>query len=228
MNQALMEGEVKVSKTYNISKTIRWQGTLSDKSVSVCRMFGLTVDRLTDRKSTHRCRLDIKDGDIVYITGPSGAGKSLLLSELQNAIPDSERITLNQIELPPDMSLIDCIDGDLLSSLQLLSAAGLSDCFCILNRIGNLSAGEKYRFRLAMALAARKRFVFADEFCSELDRITATVISYRLRQYASRHGTTFILASSHEDILLNLSPDIMVIKDLTGGTEVVYKDIKRR
>jgi hypothetical protein len=191
-------------------------------------MFGLTVDRLTERALTHRCRLEIEDGDIVYITGPSGAGKSLLMAEFEKAIPDSDRVNLNQIELPSDRSLIDCIDGDLLSSLRLLSAAGLSDCYCVLNRPCNLSAGEKYRFRLALALAAKKRFVFADEYCSELDRITAMVISYRLRQYASRHGTTFILASSHDDILLNLAPDIMVIKDLTGGTDVVYRDIKRQ
>ena len=70
-----------------------------------------------------------------------------------------------------------------------------------MNWPGNLSEGEKYRFRLAMALASGKKFIFADEFCSNLDRITAAVICYNIQRYAKRHMMTFVLASSHEDIL---------------------------
>jgi hypothetical protein len=33
--------------TYQVAKQFPWQGPLSDKAVRVCRMFGLTVDRLT-------------------------------------------------------------------------------------------------------------------------------------------------------------------------------------
>ncbi|MFB0553503.1 MAG: hypothetical protein ACETWQ_09335, partial [Phycisphaerae bacterium] len=89
----------------------------------------------------------------------------------------------------------------------------------------NLSEGQKYRFRLAMALAARKKFIFADEFCSELDRITAAVISCNVHKFAKRTGTIFILASSHDDILLDLSPDVLVVKELSGPTEVIYKQV---
>ena len=78
-----------------------------------------------------------------------------------------------------------------------------------------------------MALASAKKFIFADEFCSELDRITAAVISYHLQRYAKRHNVTFILASSHEDILLDLAPDVIVVKELSGPTEVIYKKFNR-
>ncbi|TKJ39364.1 MAG: hypothetical protein CEE38_01090 [Planctomycetes bacterium B3_Pla] len=213
--------------TYDISRSFKWQGTITDKVASVCRMFGLTVDRLAERRFTHDCHLEINDGDIVYLTGPSGAGKSVLLGEFEKCIPASNRVNLAQIELPSDKTLIDCIDADLLTSLRLLSTAGLSDCFCILNQPRNLSAGEKYRFRLAMALAAEKQFVFGDEFCSELDRITAAVISHRLHTFAKRTGTTFVLASSHQDILLDLEPDVLVVKELSGPTQVIYKHKKR-
>lgn len=213
--------------TYDISRSFKWQGTITDKVASVCRMFGLTVDRLAERRFTHDCQLKINDGDIVYLTGPSGAGKSVLLGEFEKCIPVSNRVNLAQIELPSDKTLIDCIDADLLTSLRLLSTAGLSDCFCILNQPRNLSAGEKYRFRLAMALAAEKQFVFGDEFCSELDRITAAVISHRLHTFAKRTGTTFVLASSHQDILLDLEPDVLVVKELSGPTQVIYKHKKR-
>ena len=109
----------------------------------------------------------------------------------------------------------------------MLSTAGLNDCFCILNQPVNLSEGEKYRFRLAMALAAEKKFIFADEFCSELDRITASSVSHKIRQYADKTGTTFILASSHSDMLLDLAPDVIVRKDLSGTTNVIYKNKRR-
>jgi ABC-type ATPase with predicted acetyltransferase domain len=209
--------------TYSISKSFGWQGKITEKAAQVCRMFGLTVDRLSERNVTYDCRLEINDGDIVYITGPSGAGKSVLLGELERAIPASERMNLAGIKLPSDKTLIDCIDGDLLTSLRTLSTAGLNDVFCVLNQPANLSDGQKYRFRLAMALAAGKKFVFADEFCSNLDRITAAVISYHLRKFAKRTGTTFILASSHDDILLDLAPDVLVIKELSGPAQIIYK-----
>ncbi len=212
--------------TYNVSKSFKWQGKLTDKVVQVCRMFGLTADRLTQRCIINNCRLEINDGDIVYITGPSGAGKSVLLKELEKAIPASDRVNLARIRLTRDKTLIDCIDADLLTSLRMLSTAGLNDVFCILNQPANLSEGQKYRFRLAMAMAAKRKFIFADEFCSELDRITAAVISYNIHKFAKKTGTTFILASSHDDILLDLAPDVLAVKELSAKTQVIYKKTK--
>ncbi len=92
-----------------------------------------------------------------------------------------------------------------------------------LNQPANLSDGQKYRFRLAAALASGKRFIFADEFCTSLDHITAAVIAYNIQLYAKRNKVTFILASSHEDILLDLAPDVLVVKELSGPAEVIYK-----
>lgn len=212
--------------TYSVSKSFRWQGKLTDKVMQLCRMFGLTVDRLTERCVIHNCLLEINDGDIVYIMGPSGAGKSVLLRELEKSIRASDRVNLARIKLPADKALIDCVDADFLRSLRILSTAGLNDCFCVLNQPANLSEGQKYRFRLAMALASGKKFVFADEFCSELDRITAAVISYNIHKFAKRTTTAFILASSHDDILLDLSPDVLVVKELSGPTQVIYKERK--
>lgn len=214
--------------TYTVSKTLRWQNQISEKAAQVCRMFGLTADRLAERSVSHNCQVEINDGDIVYITGPSGAGKSILLNELAKSVAAQDMVSLDQIELPAGKTLIDCVDGDLVTGLRTLSTAGLSDVFCILSQAGQLSDGQKYRFRLAMALAAGKKFVFADEFCSNLDRITAAVISYNVRKFAKRNGVTFILASSHKDILLDLSPDVLIVKELCGPTQILYKDTRRK
>lgn len=212
---------------YSVSRSFQWAGTITDRVAAVCRMFGLTTDRLTGRSFVHACDVDIDAGQIIYITGPSGAGKSVLLRELEGAVPASDRVNLSEIDLPRDKTLIDCVQGDLVTSLRLLSIAGLNDCFCILNQPANLSVGEQYRFRLAMALAARRKFVFADEFCSGLDRVTALVISSRLRNFAERNGTTFILASSRDDLLLELAPDALVENQLSGPTRVIYKRTRR-
>jgi ABC-type ATPase with predicted acetyltransferase domain len=200
------------------------------------RMFGLTADKLNKTGFAVNCQLEINDGDIVYITGPSGAGKSVLLRELEKSVPASDRMDLNEVKLPRDKSVIDCIhsalryerhsDGDFLEGLKLLSIAGLNDAFCVLNRAANLSDGQKYRFRLAAAIGSGAKFIFADEFCCELDRITAAVISYNIHRYAKRTGVTFILASSHEDILFDLSPDVLVVQELSGPTQVIYKNGK--
>ena len=211
--------------SYCVSKSFPWQGPLSEKAVRLCRMFGLTVDRLADRITTHQCRLEFEPGDIVYIMGPSGAGKSVLLRELEQAVPAGESVNLAQIPLPCDRSVIDCFDGEVVTALRLLGTVGLSEVFCLLNRPGDLSDGQKYRFRLARALAAGKPFVFADEFSSELDRVTATSLAFNIHKFAKRTGTTFVLASSHEDILIDLAPDVLVVKDFSGPAEVIYKNL---
>lgn len=210
--------------TYSVSKSFDWRGQITGKVAEVCRMFGLSVEQLTGGSVTHNCRLQINDGDIVYITGPSGAGKSVLLAELEKCVPASDRVNLTQIKLPRDKAVIDCIEGDFLTGLRLLSIAGLNDCLCVLNQPAYLSDGQKYRFRLAMALAAGKKCIFADEFCSGLDRISAAVVAYNIHKFAKKTGATFILASSHEDILLDLAPDVLVVKELAGQTEVIYKN----
>jgi len=187
------------------------------------RMFGLNLARLKSPIS-HECEVSIKPGEICFITGPSGAGKSVLLEGLYASTPVEERLCVKDIELETDKSLIDCIEGDFFTALKVLSKAGLSDVFCVLNQPSRLSEGQQYRYRLARALVSEKKFIFADEFCSSLDRISAAVISHNIRKMAVETGKTFILASSHDDLLCDLLPDIVIIKHLTGNTEVIYRN----
>jgi ABC-type ATPase with predicted acetyltransferase domain len=220
-------------RRFSVLRQFEFDPLKSDRVTMVLRMFGVGIDRLRDKRTTHACTIEVNDGDIVYITGPSGAGKSVLLRELQKDIPADERISIDEITLPEDRAVIDCIGSvqtgrtgqtslTTIEELQLLSYAGLSEVFCVLTAPANLSEGQKYRFRLACALASGKKFIFADEFCSNLDRITAACIAYNVRRFAKRNKATFFLASSHEDILADLQPDVLVVKHLTGPAEVSY------
>ncbi|MCD4830780.1 MAG: hypothetical protein K8R02_03105 [Anaerohalosphaeraceae bacterium] len=214
------------STSYAIEKTFGWNNPLTDKVAGVLSAFGMTVQRLKAGAITHKMQVELCSGDICYLTGPSGGGKSVLLRELYEAVDDDDKIMLNSISLVSDFACVDCIDGDCLSVLKTLSRAGLSDVFCVLNSPATLSEGQKYRYRLAKALASGKRFIFADEFCSSLDRVTAAVVAHNVRKFAKNNDVVFVLASAHDDLLSDLLPEVIVVKHLAGQAEIVYKNPK--
>ncbi len=210
----------------NANKRFDWALPVTDKVADILRAFGITVQRLKNNTITHQCNIKLSPGDICYITGPSGSGKSVLLREFYNTFDTEQKIDIDDIPLPDDKTTVDCIDTDFLETLKILSNAGLTDVFCVLNSPANLSEGQKYRYQIAKALASDKQFIFADEFCSSLDRVTAAVISANIREFATKTGKVFILASSHDDLLADLLPEVIVIKHLAGQAEVIYKNPK--
>jgi ABC-type ATPase with predicted acetyltransferase domain len=217
------------------SRKFEWNLPVTEKAADVMKAFGITVQRLKNNAITHRCDIELSAGDICYITGASGCGKSVLLREFYNALAGSEKININDIPLPDNKTCVDCINPpgapsgsgmEFLETLRTLSNAGLTDVFCVLNCPANLSDGQKYRYRIAKAISGDKKFIFADEFCSNLDRVTAAVVSVNIRKLAKKSGKVFILASSHDDLLSDLLPEVIVIKHLAGPADVIYKNGK--
>ena len=209
--------------TYNVSKSFEWGGVVTEKISSVMKTFVVDLERLRERRVRHECRLSLSAGEICFITGASGAGKSVLLKEIYNKTDEKKRLDINEIEIEAGKSVIDCIEGDFFESLKILSKTGLSDVFTALNEPAKLSEGQQYRYRLAKALLSERSIIFADEFCSNLDRISAAVIAHNIRKVAETSGKTFVLASSHDDVLADLQPEVVIIKRY-GGTEVVYRN----
>ncbi|HDS85436.1 MAG TPA: ATP-binding cassette domain-containing protein, partial [Phycisphaerales bacterium] len=170
--------------------------------------------------------LRLEAGQIVCISGPSGAGKSLLLDALYAQSPPDERIRVESIALERDRSVIDCVNGPLSRSLELLSRAGLSDVPCLLRPPAMLSNGQQWRYRLARAWMSGRQLIFADEFCASLDATTALVTAYQARRIANTSGRIFVLAGCREDVLVELRPDVLVV---LGGREadVIYQNSGR-
>ena len=83
-----------------------------------------------------------------------------------------------------------------------------------------LSDGQRYRFRLALALSQRPQWVVADEFTATLDRTLAKVIAFNIRRLANRTGVGFLLATTHEDVAADLAPDVRVRCRLDGEVRV--------
>jgi len=162
----------------------------------------------------------INPGDVVYITGSSGAGKSVLLRLLAERMEGA--LLLDDVELPDDKPLVDCMDGPLDEITCWLSMVGLSDAAAMLHRPGELSEGQRYRLRLALALARRPKVICIDEFCNSLDRVAAAMVAWSIRKFADKYETTFLVASAHDDILDDLSPDVIAVKHLGGTCDVMY------
>ncbi len=213
---------------FKVSRSFGFEEAVGRRAGAVCRMFGVTAERLRERGVVHWCELEAEAGDVVYITGASGAGKSVILRELESCVERHERVNLDEMDLDGAGAVIDLVGSDVVEGLRLLSACGLGDCFCVLGRAGNLSEGEKWRLKLAMALASGRRFVFCDEFCSGLDAVTAAVVSYNVRKFAKKRGVTFFLAGAREDVLGDLRPEVLVVKEAGGEARVVSTKGERR
>ena len=134
---------------------------------------------------------------------------------------------------PADRPLVESLDdgrADLERVLGWLSLAGLNDAFVMLRRPSELSDGQRYRFRLARCMALAERgtpgglvVVLADEFGAALDRTTAAVLARNVRRWVTRRGVVFLAATTHDDLLEPLEPDVLVVKALGAGIEVLTR-----
>lgn len=231
--------------TLTANKKFDWNLPITEKVGKVMRAFGITVQRMRANAINHQCKIEISPGEIIYLTGPSGSGKSVLLKTFYENLKSDNKINIENILLSESKTCVDAFDEhppkgssttlnvqhrtsndgiSFIEILRTLSNAGLTDVFCVLNSPANLSEGQKYRYRIAKAIASEKQYIFADEFCSNLDRVTAAVICHNLRKIASKTKKTFILASSHDDLLADLQPDVIVIKHLAGDSEIIKRE----
>mgnify|MGYP005856206697 CR=1 FL=1 len=214
-------------RVIEVFRRFGFEGVVSGRCGFVMKMFGLDADSVAERQRGHKVRFKIAEGDIVFITGPSGGGKSVVLNEIYKQFAGDEKISLNEIGIDEKRAVADCFEGGIVETLGILAKAGISDAFSLLKKPGCLSEGQKYRFRLAKALASGKKVIFADEFCSNLDRLTAAVVAYKTARFARKEGLTLVLASSHEDLLEDMGPDVVIVKHAAAEAEVVYKDRMR-
>lgn len=155
-------------------------------------------------------------GEIVLLAGASGSGKSTLLRSLSNRVSDST-IDLNRLRLP-NRPAVDVFNaGSIETRLAKLGEVGLAEAYTFLRRPAELSDGQRWRLKLALACdlasnADSKSILVADEFGALLDRITAKLVARVLRKLVDRDANKIgaIVATSHDDIERALRPDRVI------------------
>ena len=164
--------------------------------------------------------LDIQPGEVVLITGSSGSGKTTLLRQFLQRRPDSADYVSRPVNYKPGAftpitsrkSLIEVLaHHDVKRALDLMGTVGLSDAFVYLKRFRELSNGQQYRAMLARLITGGHNVWLADEFCANLDVLTANVVADRLQRLARKLRAVLIVASSQpESFLQALNPDQVV------------------
>lgn len=218
--------------------------TPSPNVLAVAAMFGLGVDESRSIEIIPPTELTLAPGQILFITGPSGGGKTSILRLIAQSArqhPNAPRvIDMNTIS-PANTPIVDLFpNAPLAHALALLSAAGLSDAFVLLRSPAELSDGQRYRLQLALALHAALEpqpnhalqspappltLLLADEFGATLDRVTAAVLARSLRRWTRRHPQIcFIAATTHDDLLEPLEPDVLIHKPLGAGVSVLSRE----
>jgi uncharacterized protein len=201
--------------------------TPSMRVLETAAMFGLGVDdthhlALVPRIELH---LPVPGPGVVFITGPSGGGKSTILRLIAHGCRERGHRVIDLDDLPPlpDRPLVDAFELSLEETMSVLAFAGLGEAFLMLRRPCELSDGQKWRLRLAQAMCARGAVIIADEFAAALDRLTARIIARSVRRWTRRSGATFICATTHDDLLEALEPDVLIHKGFGGEIEVARR-----
>ena len=193
----------------------------SERVLGVAEAFGLGLDER--RQVLYRgFELRLGESDVIYVTGDSGSGKSVLLRALREDLGD-RAVDMGGVGVEEGVAIVDAVGATLGEALSLLSRVGLNDAYLFLRCYGELSEGQRYRFRIAKMLESGKRFWVADEFCSTLDRTTARIVAFNIQKQARRCGATLIVATSHTDLEADLSPSIMIRKGWGDEVSVGYR-----
>lgn len=206
-----------------VEQPMRYPTIRSERAGAVARFFeiedrtsGETAGDAMSRESLRR--LLPARGASTLITGASGSGKSSLLALVQQANPDVRFIDLQTIETPA-LPIVDLFPRlSLQQTLQRLSQVGLTEAWTYLRTPAELSDGQHWRLKLALATElaeAEGAILLCDEFAAMLDRLTARIVAHRLAKLIVAKSLRAIVATSHDDLDLALKPAIRVKCDFS-------------
>lgn len=211
---------------YNINVKFKTKTEKTPRVLDVAESFGLGLEE-KDFVLYDNVEIEVNKGDVVYVTGQSGSGKSVILRELERLMRESDLKVANisDFELDDSKNVIDQIGKTVSEALGLLSLAGLNDAYLFIRKPHEMSDGQKYRFKIAKLIESNADVWIADEFGAVLDRVTAKIISNNLQRAARNAGATVIVATTHDDILDALKPNLTITKMYKEKLKIDYKEV---
>lgn len=237
-----MTGSITIEIEHRVATGGDWITAAGRSNVpAVAAMFGLGAGGEPEATIVPPTRLTLSPGRIVFVTGPSGGGKSTLLRLIRAALAARSDARVIELDAPPaggfDGPIVDAFPGRPLTEvLHVLGRVGLGDAFVLQRRPGELSDGQRHRFRLACAMLDAEAgstggeregrrpltVLLADEFGATLDRVTACVLARNLRRWVDASAVCAVAATTHDDLLEPLSPEVLIEKGL-GDAIGVYR-----
>ena len=212
----------------------------SDRARQITRLFGLVDQPTPDPPPPPLLTSGLplpEAGKLLFITGPSGAGKSLRLRRLcvEASRQNIRLVRVDRVRLRP-VPCVDQLGDNLQLAVDLLSRVGLAEAMTFLRLPDELSDGQRWRLRLAVAIyrllrqggldrkrgaRPRRLMLVSDEFCAVLDRISAAVVARCLRRTIDRLARVGVpvraaVATSHDDLTGALLPDLVAHVDFDG------------
>ena len=185
----------------------------------------------------------INKGSIVGLLGPNGCGKTTTIGMMLGLIkPNSGTVFINgqnienennrtkilekvnfispYVELPKKLTVEENLKvyGKLYGVSNLKDK--ISDLMKELNlfefkkrKTGQLSSGQKNRVSLAKALINEPEILFLDEPTASLDPDVGDYIRTYIENFASKKGTTILLASHNMNEVERLCNEVMMMKN---------------
>lgn len=210
----------------------------SVRTVTVAAMFGLLSPggRVGGATPAARgaarmaARLDaaLSAGGVAMVRGASGSGKSLIVAALEaRARAGGGAVRLPEVEeARGGATPVDLIDLPLSAAMRLLARAGLADARALVRPTRELSEGERWRLRLALAMRRCEQRAAAapegpasllviDEFCALLDRTSARSVSHTLARWVRASARVrAVCATAHDDLRAALAPEVVISCEL--------------
>ncbi|CAD5109933.1 ATP-binding cassette domain-containing protein [Zestomonas carbonaria] len=178
------------------------------------------------------------NGNIVFVVGTSGSGKSVFLNSLDPDKTLDGNLTVKRTgsmkhsagwlrPLRDDAPVFEVLAEKFTpeKAFVALSRVGLSEALAFIKPFWMLSRGQQYRAMIADLLLRDEEVWLLDEFCSDLDPITAKIVAHNLRKQVIATGRiAFIAAANHIHYLDALRPTKVLM--LRSGDEPAWLSFK--
>lgn len=178
------------------------------------------------------------NGNIILVVGSSGSGKSVFLNALdpEKTLDGNLMVKRTGVlkysagwlrPLREDIPVFEALAEKFTPERAFiaLSRAGLSEALAFIKPFWMLSRGQQYRAMMAELLLRDEEVWLLDEFCSDLDPITAKIVAHNLRKQIIASGRiAFIAAANHTHYLDALRPTRVLM--LRSGDQAAWLSFK--
>ena len=223
-------------KVSNLSLNSKIKVDDNSETRDIIESFGITVQEINEN-IFQDVSFYAREANIIFITGTSGSGKSLLLKTIsKNTHSEKTEIEGGIVDYNGSIyePRIDDFESPVLSYflkkypkqnvLATLARCGLGEPFLFLRKINQLSNGQYYRSLLCDLVLKNSDIWILDEFCANLDPITAKIITKNLRSLVILNSKIALIAAAHSHHFLDvLKPTFSIVLKKGKKPEVTQK-----